>query len=277
MHGKIASQVAARERILDIIREYGIDTFFWPSSSRSSNTCATAIKRRMSKLPDGVWYGNAFLDHDGVENKLYRLRLALTKAGDHLAFDFTGTARQTQGPINCAYSGLVGGITQVLFPLLCFDIPWSHGAVMDCIDVISEEGTINNATFPAATSMSTVNACTATGNLIWEAMGRMYGCCEELREEVIALGYGGVNLGALSGFRADGRRFVNLFSNSVGGGGGKAARDGVNTSGSLNSPSYGIPNVERIEGLIPVLYMYRRERAETAGAGTRRGGVGLDT
>jgi N-methylhydantoinase B len=148
--------------------------------------------------------------------------------------------------------------------------------VLDCIEVISEEGTINNATFPAATSMSTVNACTATGNLIWEAMGRMYGCCEELRDEVIALGYGGVNLGVLSGQRQDGRRFVNLFSDSVGGGGAKAARDGVNTSGSLNSPSYGIPNVERIESLIPVLYMYRRERSETAGAGTRRGGVGLE-
>jgi N-methylhydantoinase B len=121
-----------------------------------------------------------------------------------------------------------------------------------------------------------VNACQATGNLVWEAMARLYGCSTHLREEVMALGYGGVNMAVFGGRRPDGRPFVNMFTDSVGGGGARSFGDGIDTCGNMIAPAYGIPNVERIESLAPVLYVYRREREETAGAGRYRGGVGLE-
>lgn len=121
------------------------------------------------------------LDHDGFEDKIYRCDLKLTKRGDKLTFDFTGTSKQAAGSINCAFSGLIGGVVQMLFPLLCFDLPWSHGAITDCIEIISEPGTVNNATYPAGTSMATVNSCQLTGNAVWEAMAPMFSCVEELR------------------------------------------------------------------------------------------------
>jgi N-methylhydantoinase B len=92
----------------------------------------------------------------------------------------------------------------------------------------------------------------------------------------MALGYGGVCMAVWGGRRPDGRPFVNLFTDSVGGGGARSIRDGIDTCGNMIAPAYGIPNVERIESLAPVLYVYRREREETAGAGTYRGGVGLE-
>jgi N-methylhydantoinase B len=67
-----------------------------------------------------------------------------------------------------------------------------------------------------------------------------------------------------------------MFTDSVGGGGARSYRDGVDTCGNLVAPSYSIPNVERIESLFPVLYVYRKERPETAGAGKWRGGVGIE-
>jgi len=121
-----------------------------------------------------------------------------------------------------------------------------------------------------------VNACQATGNLVWEAMGRLYGCSDHLRDEVMALGYGGVCMAVWGGQRGDGRSFVNLFTDSVGGGGARSFRDGIDTCGNMIAPAYGIPNVERIETLAPILYVYRKEHAETAGAGIHRGGVGLE-
>jgi N-methylhydantoinase B len=275
LRAKIAAQMITHQQLREIIRQYGVETFV-AVQAQVIEYVRAAVRRRIAALPDGVWYATALLDHDGVQNNLYRLRLALTKQGDHLTFDFTGTAKQAVGSVNCAWSGLVGGILQVLFPLLCFDLPWSHGAVQDCITIVSEPGTINNATFPAGTSMATVNACQATGNLVWEAMARMYGCSTHLREEVIALGYGGVNMAVFGGRRTDGRPFVNMFTDSVGGGGARSFRDGIDTCGNMIAPAYGIPNVERIESLIPVLYVYRREREETAGAGRYRGGVGLE-
>jgi N-methylhydantoinase B len=275
LRAKIAAQMTTHDRLREIIRQYGKDTFL-ALQEQIIDYVRDAVRRRIAPLPDGVWYASALLDHNGVENQVYRLRLAMTKEGDRLTFDFTGTEKQAPGSINCAYSGLVGGILQVLFPLLCFDLPWSHGAVQDCITIVSELGTINNAIFPAGTSMATVNACQATGNLVWEAMARLYGCSEHLRDEVMALGYGGVCMAVWGGPRGNGRSFVNLFTDSVGGGGARSFRDGIDTCGNMIAPAYGIPNVERIETLAPVLYVYRKEHAETAGAGMHRGGVGLE-
>ena len=276
LHAKIASQKMTGDRLREIIDEYGRDTFL-AVQRQILDYVERSIRQRISELPDGTWYANAFLDHDGLANRLYRLRLALTKRGDHLTFDFTGTDPQAPGTINCTWAGLVGGILQVGFPLLCHDLPWSHGAVMRCIDIISEEGTINNALFPAGTSMATVNACQSTGNLVWEAMAKMYGCATDtLREEVIGIGYGGVNMSVIAGKHDDGRPFVNMFTDSVGGGGARSFGDGIDTCGNFIAPAYGIPNVERIESLIPMLYVYRREREETAGAGLYRGGVGIE-
>jgi N-methylhydantoinase B len=107
-------------------------------------------------------------------------------------------------------------------------------------------------------------------------MSRMYSCVDELREEVTGMCYGGINTAVLAAQRPDGRQFVNLFTDSVGGGGGRSFRDGIDTCGNLVSPNYGIPNAERIESLFPLLYVYRKQTAETAGAGQFRGGVGIE-
>ena len=276
LRAKIASQNMTGERLREIIREYGRDTFL-AVQQRILDYVERAVRQRISEAPDGTFYANAFLDHNGMENGLYRLRLAMTKKGDHLTFDFTGTDPQVPGTVNCTWSGLVGGILQVAFPLLCHDLPWSHGAVMRCIDIVSEPGTLNNALFPAGTSMATVNACQSTGNLVWEAMAKMYGCgSDELREEVIGLCYGGVNMAVIAGRHNDGRSWVNMFTDSVGGGGARSFGDGIDTCGNFIAPAYGIPNVERIESLIPMLYVYRRQREESAGAGRYRGGVGIE-
>jgi N-methylhydantoinase B len=275
LRAKIAAQVTTRERLRDIIREYGKDTFI-DLQHQILDYVRTSLRRRIGKLPDGVWYSHAFLDHDGVEDRMYRFKLKLTKTGEKLIFDFTGTSEQARGAINSAYSGLIGGVVQTIFPLLCFDLPWSHGAVADCIEIISEPGTVNNATFPAATSMATVNSCQITGNVIWEAFSRMFSCVDELREEVSGLCYGGVAMAVLAGKRANNTIFVNMFTDSVGGGGARSYRDGIDTCGNSVAPGYAIPNAERIEALFPVLYVYRKERSETAGAGIWRGGVGIE-
>lgn len=275
LRAKIASQVTTRERLQDVIRTYGKQTFLALQEQILDHVRAT-VRQRLRELPDGTWYETGFLDHDGHTNAIYRLKLAMTKRGDRLSFDFRGTDPQAPGPINCAWSGTVGGILQILFPLLCYDTPWSHGAVMDCIEIISEPGTLNNATFPAAVSMATVQACQLTGNLVVQTVSKMYGCSDASKGELIATGYPGINAAVLSGRNRDGSPFAALMTDPVGGGGARSFRDGIDTAGTLISPSYGIPNAERIESLYPLLVVYRKERADTSGPGTFRGGAGIE-
>lgn len=275
LRAKIASQIKTRERIHEIIRTYGKETFL-AVQAQIIDHVRTTVRQRLQALPDGTWYATAFLDHDGHSNEIYELKLAMTKRGDRLVFDFRGTSPQAPGPINCTWSGLVGGVLQIFFPLLCYDTPWSHAAAMDCIEIISDEGTINNATFPAAVSMATVNACQLTGNLVVQTISKMYGCSDTYRRELIAIGYPGINAAVLSGTNRDGRPFAALLTDPVGGGGARSFRDGIDTAGTLISPSYAIPNAERVESLYPVLIVYRKERQDTSGAGKYRGGAGLE-
>ena len=275
LRAKIAAQIKTRERIHEIIRRYGKDTFIGIQEQILEHV-RTSVRKRLRELPNGTWYETGFLDHDGHTNALYQLKLAMTKRDDRLIFDFRGTAPQAPGPINCAWSGLVGGILQIALPLLCFDLPWAAGALMDCIDIISDEGTLNNATFPAAVGMGTVNACQLTGNLVVQTLSRMYGCSDAYRNEVMATGYPGVNSAMFFGTNRDGQRFTAHFTTPVGGGGARAFRDGIDSAGTVVAPGYSIPNAERFESLYPILVLSCRERCDTPGAGKYRGGAGTE-
>lgn len=275
LRGRLASQNAMRQRIGAIIERYGVGTFREVQSEVIRYVRET-VRRRLLELPDGTWSENGFIDHDGRENTLYELRLSLTKRRDKLIFDFRGTSAQAPGGINCARSGLVAGVLQIVFPMLCYDVPWSMGGLKDLIEIVSEEGTINNATYPAGVSMAPVNACQATGNLVIAALSKMYACSAKYRDEAMGVWYPGINGLVLSGTTQEGRPMTALILDPVGGGGARSNRDGIDCSGALIAPSYAIPNVERNESLYPFLQVYRKQRQDTMGHGTFRGGVGIE-
>ena len=81
--------------------------------------------------------------------------LALTKRGDELEFDFTGTDPNV-GMINCTRAGAVGGSMVAILPLLCYDIPWALGGLHRAIDFVTPVGTIINAEFPHGVSMGSI-------------------------------------------------------------------------------------------------------------------------
>ncbi|WP_315631706.1 hydantoinase B/oxoprolinase family protein, partial [Escherichia coli] len=60
-----------------------------------------------------------------------------------------------------------------LLPILAHDIPWSAGGLMRVFDVVSEEGTLNNAMFPAAVSRGPIGPAWQTGTLVAECLSQM--------------------------------------------------------------------------------------------------------
>src|SRR3712207_9101741 len=96
----------------------------------------------------------------------------MTKRDDRLIFDFTGTGPQA-GMINCPYPGLRAGIMFMTMPVLAGDIPWAAGGLLRCFEIITEEGTLNNARFPAAVGKGPVGPAWATGNLVGECLSKM--------------------------------------------------------------------------------------------------------
>ena len=61
LRAKIAAQLTTRKRIHDIILRYGKETFIAVQEQITEYVC-TSIRKRLSKLPNGTWYGSAIID-----------------------------------------------------------------------------------------------------------------------------------------------------------------------------------------------------------------------
>lgn len=274
LHAKIGAQELQRARIVEVIETIGVQEYL-ALLDRILEDVRITVRQQLRLIPDGEWTASTYIDHDGVTPRIHEIALTARKTGDRLVLDFTGTSPQAAGPVNSARSGLIAGVLEVLVPAFCIDLPWSHGAVAECVEIISEPGTLNNAIHPAPTSMATVNGCQSTSDVVWQVLSMMNGWVPSRREETIAVGYGGVNSAVASGKDVGGRRFV-LSCSGLGGGAARMGHDGVDSGGNIIAPIFAIPNVERLESLSPLLWLWRRELPDSGGAGQWRGGLGVE-
>jgi N-methylhydantoinase B len=274
MRARIAAINRTRQRVREVVEQYGLATVL------AAQTCIldlvqASFSRRLSALPDGRWMSEGFLDHDGNTNTLYRIRLAMTKSGDRLKFDFTGTDKQARGAVNCTRVGLESGIFSAILPMLCYDISWSPGGLLPLVEIVSDEGTINNARHPAAVSMATISAIFATAHVTAGAIAKML-ACSDLKDEVQANWTPAWQGMALAGHYKDGRPFTAVLLDVTGGSGARSAKDGIDAGGLPGAPAMAIGNVETYEKEHPILYVYRRQAPDTGGQGLHRGGVGTE-
>ncbi len=277
IRARLAAINRTRERIHDVIREYGKEVFL-EVQKRILDLVRRAFIRRLKELPDGTWREEGFLDHDGNQNRLYRICLAMTKEGERLVFDFTGTSPQAEGPVNCTRVGLEGGVYSAVLPALCYDMAWSPAALGDVIEIRSAEGSINNARYPAAVSMATVAATFATQHVASATIAKMLSCASDPRYRLEAQAnwmptWQGT---IVAGLNHRGERFTGPLLDQAGGAGARLIRDGIDTGGTPGSPSMGIANVETYERQNAILYVYRKQGRDTGGAGRFRGGMGTD-
>ena len=172
LRAKVGANTVGRDRMLAVIEQYGADTVK-AVMKRMMSDAESRLRGKLRNLPDGTWRATGYQDqsHTG-DRELHKITVAMTKTDGHLAFDFTGTDEQS-GVINCTYAGMRGGVMLALLPILAGDIPWSAGGLMRCFDLIAEEGTINNASFPAAVGRGPIGPAWLTGNLVAECLSQM--------------------------------------------------------------------------------------------------------
>ncbi len=230
------------------------------------------FRDRLRELPDGEWKEVQFIDHDGHTPEIYRIELKLTKKDDHLTFDYTGTSPNARGLINCAYSGLLAGVLCGTYIQLAFDLPWNRG-VQNCLDIITEEGTVNNCAYPAPCSMATISAVIVTIDTVFGAIGRMLLASGSYRNEAMSMWTGSSMGPIVAGTSQHGYPFVYTeMSHFAGGGGARVDADGVDTGGIVFNTTPNVANIEEVEADFPLLYLFRRHLPDSGGAGKFRGG-----
>jgi N-methylhydantoinase B len=276
LRAKIGANNVGRKRLLAVIEQYGADTVK-AVMKRMMSDAESRLRAKLTSLPDGSWSATGYQDqsHEG-DRGLHKITVTMTKADDHLTFDFTGTDPQA-GVINCTYAGMRGGVMLALLPILAGDIPWAAGGLMRCFDLITEEGTLNNATFPAAVSRGPIGPAWLTGTLVAECLSRMLDKSVDLGKNVQAACCGTWDTAVLAGLDQRGAQptpFLTIMMEPMSGGyGARPHADGMDTGGLFAIPMGRIPDVEMTEFFYPLLALWRREEPDSGGPGRRRGGV----
>ncbi|MGZ6707750.1 MAG: hydantoinase B/oxoprolinase family protein, partial [Solirubrobacteraceae bacterium] len=182
------------------------------------------------------------------------LRLRATVSGDELALDFTGSAMQHAGNLNCPLAVTMSACLFALRVITDPDIPASAGAHRP-LTVHVPEGCLLNARSPAAVAGGNVETSSRVADLVLAAFG-------------LALGQGTMNNLTL------GTEAWTYYETLGGGQGACADADGpsgvhVAMSNTLNTP------VEALELEFPLRVARYEVRRGSGGAGAHRGGDGV--
>ena len=273
LRAKVGANTVGQERIRELIGKYGADVVK-AAMAKQLDDAESRLRAKLEKIEDGTWSATCYQEQSMKDDRnVHKIVCTLTKAGSDLLFDFTGTGPQS-GMINTTFSGMYGGILAGVLPGLCGDIPWATGGLRRCISIKSEEGTLNNATFPAAVGKGSVASAWATMNAVTECISKMVDTSIELKREVQSVCCGTWQLCVMAGLDQRQQPFATMLTDSMGGGFGAGVdHDGVDTGGLLLIPMGKMPDVEMNEFVLPMLYLWRREETDSGGPGRFRGGV----
>lgn len=152
-------------------------------------------------LPDGEWRFEDWIDDDGVDyDQPIRLLVTMTKQGDHMVVDWTGTAPQVKGAINNTLSFTKAASYTAIRSVLPANIPNNEG-VFRAIEVIAPPGTIANGVLPAA--------CAARGLTGFRMVDCAFGCLAMMLPDRVFAASDGGNTGiSIGGYDAARQPFI---------------------------------------------------------------------
>lgn len=275
---QLAGNVAARDRILQLVHRYGADVVKGVMK-RILDDGEAAFLAKLARLPDGAWSDRTYVECSGPGDRgVYQVVQTLTKQGDKLVFDNRGTAPQ-QGAINATYSGWRGSIMVALNQLLCWDQYFSVGGALRHVEFDPEPGTLNCASFPASVSTAPTQAMEVSLYPTYNVLSKMMYADPGLRGDVMCIG--GTSQWPTTIFRGVdqwGENFGYLLIDPIGGAiGAFSEGDGISTGGQSRTPICKLPNIEHTEQSFPLLFLYRKELIDSGGPGMHRGGLSAES
>ncbi|UCD57468.1 MAG: hydantoinase B/oxoprolinase family protein [Candidatus Hydrogenedentota bacterium] len=160
----------AERRLLEMLKKYGAETVQECLDYIISYT-ERRFRAEMSEWQDGVYRGEAYLEHDcqGVED--ITIRATVTVLGDSLEIDFTGSDPQTPGFIYSSVPNSYSFIFLTLSSMIDDSIPRNEG-LLNAVKIILPEGTVVNPRPPAPCTACTLHAGGEVGEAVAFALER---------------------------------------------------------------------------------------------------------
>ena len=267
--GDVKAQAAAllvgEKRLNELLAKYGRDVIE-QAIGEIRRRSAERMRAEIGRIPDGTYRASAYVDSDGVVNEPLEIRLAVTKAGDGLSFDFAGSSPPCRGPMNSVAATTLSAVylgVKHLFP----DVPINAGTFAP-LTIVGIAGTFLDAKYPRPVSGCAAEVSQRIAEAVFLAL------VQAIPDKVTAAPAGTSGNFALGGVDpATGAGYV-MYQITGGGYGGNAQHDGLTNGCSTIGISKTAP-VEVMEQYYPVLFRSFALREGSGGAGWRRGGFGV--
>jgi len=272
LNGIVAACRTASRRVQEMCARFGIDTY---------NSALEALLdrnyRAMKTLLALVFKDGEtlrfedYIDDDGRGHGPYLLKLSLTRTGDKVKLDFTGSAPQAEGPINYFINENLVRMFFGIYMITVADpqILWNDG-FYPLVDVEIPEDSFWRPKFPAA-----LNARNHGIGRIFDLFGGLLG--QTNPDLLNAAGFSSSPHFMYSGNYSDGERkgeWFQLYSIGFGGIPGRPLGDGPD--GHSLWPSFVNIPCEYLESYYPLRIEKMETIADSGGAGFHRGGNGVD-
>jgi N-methylhydantoinase B len=261
LHAQASSNDVGGARLLEMIDEFGLGDIEVLSDEVCSRS-EQAMREAIEAIPDGVYENE--IQTDGFDEPI-RLAVAIRVEADEMHVDYSGSSPQNERGINVVLNYTAAYTTFGIKCAISPEVPNNDGSFRP-IRVTAPEGCILNAAHPAP-----VGARHITGHFL---PGLIHGAlAPAIPDKVLAQGSDSLWNTQISGQQEGGEPFTYVFFSS-GGVGASSRNDGLSAT-AFPSGIRGVP-AEVIENISPVV-MHRRElRANSEGAGRRRGGFGQE-
>ena len=252
-------------RLRDLVERYGAATIA-TGFEQAIDAVERATRSALAELPDGEAEAEGFLDDDGRGGPPTRIHARLTKRGDRLVVDLSGSARQVAGAFNVPWASTRAGVIYALRAMTDPAMTTNDG-ILRPLEIVCPSGSVLNPESPGAVSVRH-NTCQRLADVLVRAFSELW---PDRAVASSTVTFVGINISS----RSPTTGHPSVLSDVIGGGTGAHAGgpglDGVDTY----MANVGLMPVEVAE----VNYSVRIRRTElldgSEGTGRHAGGRGL--
>jgi len=268
--GDLAAQLAANavgaRRFRELLDSYGAREIARRAAADRARTAA-AVRSVVRRLPTMPLVGEDWLDDDGHGSGPLRIRVTLTRRGEHLSCDFAGTAPQQRGCVNATLAVTWSAVVYCLICLLPDEVALNEG-LFEPLEVHAPPASLVCAAPPAAVAAGNVETSQRIVDAVFRALA------PALPGEIPAASQGTMNNLTLGGTDPRTGRPWAYYETLGGGAGaspGGAGLGGVHChmSNTRNTPA------EALEYHYPLRVRRYALRSGSGGSGLHRGGEGV--
>ena len=267
IEAQLGGCLLGRDLTARLADKYGVATFNQAVATILDQSEA-ASRAKIRAVPDGTYAAEAFLDDDGVGDAPIPIKVKVIVAGDELTVDYSDMPDQVPSCINSGPHG--GGLTtaRVAFKYLIATGEPANEGTFRPLKLILPPGKFLSASPTAAMGLYSMPFPTVIDAVI-KALE------QALPDRVTGAHFGTFSSVQLHGKRTDDGTPFRCNDSGHGGWGACATHDGA---GPFRTMAHGDTRLIPIE-LQESMYPYRIEsfelRADSAGAGKFRGGLGF--